>query len=127
MGFFERKDHALIFRENGEVVQVEAWGEDSLRVRSRFLGDIEDGSIALLDPKPSQAQITIREWDAEISNGKIRAVIEVQRWGRDGRITFYNQNGDILLREIANGRRINAESTFVSCKTRREFYPEGFF
>lgn len=103
MGFFERKDHALIFRENGEVVQVEAWGEDSLRVRSRFLGDIEDGSIALLDPKPSQAQITIREWDAEISNGKIRAVIEVQRWGRDGRITFYNQNGDILLREIANG------------------------
>ena len=103
MGFFERKDHALIFRENGEVVQVEAWGEDSLRVRSRFLGDIEDGSIALLDPKPSQAQITIREWDAEISNGTIRAVIEVQRWGRDGRITFYNQNGDILLREIANG------------------------
>lgn len=103
MEFFEQNGNALLFRENGEVVQIEAWGNDSLRIRSRFMGDIEEGSIALLPPSSSHAQITIHEWEAQIQNGKIRAVIEVQPWGKDGRITFYNQKGEILLREIANG------------------------
>lgn len=40
MQYFEDAEGKLVFRENGEVVQVEAWGEDSVRVRSRFLGDI---------------------------------------------------------------------------------------
>ena len=48
MGFFEQEEKKLIFRENGETVWVEAWGRDSLRVRSAMLGDMEKGSVALL-------------------------------------------------------------------------------
>lgn len=34
MRYFEDMDGKLIFRDNGETVQIEVWGKDSLRVRS---------------------------------------------------------------------------------------------
>ena len=34
MQYFEERDGKLIFRYNGETVQVEAWGQDSLRAVS---------------------------------------------------------------------------------------------
>ncbi len=116
MSFFEACGNSLIFRENGEILKIEAWGKDSFRVRSRFLGDLEDGSIALLEPELTEVQITIHEWDAEIRNGNIRAVIDVQRWGRDGQITFYNQKGEVLLREISNGGALMKKARFYHAK-----------
>ena len=51
MRYIEEKDGKLIFRENGETVMVEAWGKDSLRVRSCILGEIQDVNAALLMPQ----------------------------------------------------------------------------
>lgn len=103
MRFFEEKNGALIFRENGETVQVEPWMPDSLRVRSRLLGDITEGSAALLPSAPCAARIEIDDTRAMITNGRLTAVLEVQPWGNDLRITYCNQKGEILLREIPNG------------------------
>ncbi len=103
MGFFAEENGKLIFRENGETVCVEAWGQDSLRVRARLLGEIDEGSVALLPQAPSDVQIQIEEWQAQIVNGKLRAVLQVQPWGRSFRILFFNEKGEELLSEIPNG------------------------
>lgn len=112
--FFEEKDGSLIFRENGETVMVTPWGADSFRVRASFLGGIEEGSIALMEPPCSDevagsgtgvkdVQIDIHELDASITNGKISAHLTVNTWGNALQITFRNQKGEVLLQEIPNG------------------------
>ena len=104
MQYFEKQGNALIFRQDGETVRVEPWQKDSLRVRGTLLSEIEEGSIALLDPEPVEAEIElVDELKATIKNGKIQAVLEVQPWGQKLRITFLNQKGEVLLSEIANG------------------------
>jgi len=35
MNFFTAENGKLIFENNGETLQIEAWGENSLRIRSR--------------------------------------------------------------------------------------------
>ena len=104
MGYFEQCGNAIIFRENGETVKIEPWQKDSLRVRAVLVNDIEEGSIALLPvEKECSAEIVIENDKATIINGKIKAVLEVQGWGKLLRTSFYNQKGELLLREIANG------------------------
>lgn len=103
MQYFEIQNDSLIFRENGETVMVSPWGPDSLRIRSTILGEIKDSSAALLPPAFSQADITMKDRTAVISNGKIRAELVVQPWGNTLQITFYNQKNEILLQEIPNG------------------------
>lgn len=103
MQYFEIQNDSLIFRENGETVMVSPWGPDSLRVRSTILGDIEDSNAALLQPAFSQADISVEDMKAVITNGKIRAELIVQPWGNNLQITFYNQKNEILLQEIPNG------------------------
>lgn len=104
MQYFEKQGNALIFRQDGETVRVEPWQKDSLRVRGTLLSEIEEGSIALLDPETVEAEIElVDELKATIKNGKIQAVLEVQPWGQKLRITFLNQKGEVLLSEIANG------------------------
>ena len=77
MQYFEERDGKLIFRYNGETVQVEAWGQDSLRVRSRVLGEISEECSALTEEVAvHDAVISIQGEDsAEITNGRIKAVL----------------------------------------------------
>ena len=37
---FEEKDGALLAYHQGEMLRIESWGEDSLRVRATKLGDL---------------------------------------------------------------------------------------
>ncbi len=106
MDFFEIRNDSLIFRQDGETVMVTPWGDNSLRVRSTILSDIDESSIALLTQPAVDAKITIDEQNprsASVENGKIRAELYAQEWGNALRITFKNQNGKILLQEIPNG------------------------
>ena len=48
MDFFTADKGKLIFENNGETLQIEAWGENSLRIRSRMMGEILDTDYALL-------------------------------------------------------------------------------
>ena len=120
--YFEEKDGSLLFRENGETVMVTPWGANSFRVRAAFLGEIEEGSVALLLPQTEaesdrtkamscpgsgEAQrvgsICIEAQRASITNGKIRAELTVNPWGKALQMTFYNQKGEVLLQESPNG------------------------
>lgn len=103
MRYFEETNGKLIFRENGETVLLEAWGTDSIRVRSCMMGEIQDTNAALLEPEKMDALIEISEMEATIANGRIKAHLEVQEWGKKLRITFLNQKEEVLLQEITNG------------------------
>lgn len=123
MQFFSSENNGLIFRENGETLRIEAWGKDSFRVRSVFLGDITEYSPALLEPDYSlhDVKISLNEsdltrdiWDetdpgrkASISNGRITASCYVHPWGNALQITFSdNKTGKVLLQEITNGNAL---------------------
>lgn len=117
MRFFEEKNGSVVFRENGETVMVTPWGKNSLRVRAKMMEEIGDESAALLEPEKTEAEIVIEEMRAEIKNGKIRAELMVQEWGRALQMTFYNEKGEILLQEIPNGGALQLKA--------RQFKPCG--
>ena len=60
---------------DGEKLMLEPWGVNSLRVRSRMMGEILDSDFALLPAKTQPVQIDINEHEAVIANGKIKAVL----------------------------------------------------
>lgn len=103
MGYFEKDGNSIIFRENGETVKVTPWGNDSLRVRSCILDEIKDSSAALLEQEECVAEITLGDTCATIKNGNITAELNVQDWGKALQITYKNQQGKVLLKEIPNG------------------------
>jgi alpha-D-xyloside xylohydrolase len=59
MNFFTAENGKLIFENNGETLQIEAWGENSLRIRSRMMGEILDTDFALL-PVNGNAEAEIK-------------------------------------------------------------------
>ena len=61
---------------------------------------MEEKDWALLPIEDNEATLEIKEDRASITNGKIRAIITAA-----GKITFYNQNGDILLEEYVRNRK----------------------
>ena len=92
-GMFENINQTLVRKYDGETLIIEAWGENSLRIRASYT-EFEKSNWALLDPLKSAPEITIKEDSAEIVNGKIKAVVK-----NNGHMTIYNQKGEILLQE----------------------------
>lgn len=104
MRFFEQVNNSLIFRENGETLIIDPCGDDGLRVRSTFLGEIEEGSIAILETEcNTNVEIKIEDLVASISNGNITAKCEVNTWGNHLQITYVNQKDEVLIKEIPYG------------------------
>ena len=85
----------------GEMLCLEPWGKDSLRVRS-IKGTVFTGENWALDTIPdsnSEGTIFIDEEAATITNGNITAVVRF-----DGLITFYNQRKELLLQDYIRNR-----------------------
>ena len=101
MNFFERNNQQLIWRNHGETLIVEPWGEDSVRVRSALMREVKDERFALLEPAACpNAEIKIEnERKAVVRSGKITALLEVCGWKERAKITFLNQKGEVLLEE----------------------------
>lgn len=123
MNHFKSEDGVLIWHGGGEIVQIDAWGPDSLRVRSRVGGPILDTRYALLDPAPSSAEVVVGDKDARITNGSMTAVILDQSGWDDAaghyvsrcRVRIENSAGETLLEEISRGGSLKY--------TPREFLP----
>ena len=79
MTTFETTDDAVIWRGDGETLVVQAWGRNSLRVRSNPAGDVLDTDFALLEPEPVPVAITVEGETATLTNGAITAVLRA--WG----------------------------------------------
>ena len=103
MRYFTQENDSLVWRNHGETLAIAPWGENSLRVRSAMMHDVEDTRYALLEPAPCTPEVQLGDTTASITNGKLTATLEVDAWHRVARITFLNQRGETLLREIACG------------------------
>ena len=98
---FVNDNGALVFYHNGEMTRIEAWGQDSFRVRSTMLGKFSGNDWALTEACPKiTPQITVDEEDhwvgdgtidkkeiATIINGRLKAVVNFA-----GIITFYKDD-----------------------------------
>jgi alpha-D-xyloside xylohydrolase len=97
---FRQHGNALLWSGNDEHVRIEAWGQDSLRVRATVSGAIRDSLVnVLLPPKETHVDITIDGREATIRNGTILA-----RVSSTGLIRFFDaQRGVELLAEVPPG------------------------
>lgn len=116
MNFFEFTDKELFFRNDGELVSIAAWGDNSLRVQSSLMDKIPDGNAALINPDVSKLTdidiSIIDERHAVIKNGLITAKLYVQEWGNALQISFYNKQNKLLLREISNGGALTRKARY---------------
>ncbi len=108
---FERCENRLIWRGRGETLALEPWGPDSLYVRAALMRELEDTRWALLDPIPAQdVEIRIEDTRASIRCGRLTAVVEQDGWQRHARIAYFNQRGELLLRETASANALLLKS-----------------
>lgn len=101
MAIFRTEGNKLVFHYDAEELWLEPWGENSLRIRATKMAEMPKENWALLEEVPVlQPEIKIEEKSAEIVNGKIKAVIS-----KYGKLTIYNQKGEILLDEYLRNRK----------------------
>jgi alpha-D-xyloside xylohydrolase len=86
----------LYWRLNGEILKIEPWGPDGVRVRATNLPDFPAIPGALdVAPAAAPATVSIGEDQSSLTNGKLRAEI----WA-NGTLHFSNaQTGAVLLEE----------------------------
>jgi alpha-D-xyloside xylohydrolase len=86
----------LYWRLNGELLKIEPWGPDGVRVRATNLSDFPDIPGALDEaPAAAPATVSVGEDKGTLTNGKLRAEI----WA-NGTLHFSNaQTGAVLLEE----------------------------
>ncbi len=110
-------DGKLVLRFDSEILWIEPWGADSLRVRATHWAEMPNEDWALLPPPASKARIVIKDGRASIVNGKIEAKVDAK-----GRISFYRTGGALLAQEYQR----NWDSEGTPCAIRvmnREFSP----
>lgn len=104
---FINDNRALVCYNRGEILRIEPWGCDSLRVRATMQGDFTDNEWALTEPVADcTATVTIDEEDhwvgdgtvdkreiASITNGRLKATVNFA-----GIISYYRDNV-LILRE----------------------------
>lgn len=100
MSVFMQKDGHLVFRYDAEIMWIEGWGENSLRIRATKMNKMPEEDWALLPGIVAcHTQIEIHNEGASIKNGKITAQVT-----STGKITFYNEQGEVLLDEYVRNR-----------------------
>lgn len=115
---FRVEEGKLIREYDSEQLWVEAWGRNSLRIRSTHATSMLDEDWALIPANKTEIKITVHGDSASIVNGNIRADISGA-----GKITFSNQTGDILLQEYLRSRKNITEFCSALNIDAREFRP----
>ena len=113
MNWLREENGTLVWEKNQETVTIQAWGDDSLRVKSTIYPETTDRLWALLKPAKTKPRIEISDTSAVIRNGKITAKVSP-----DGRICFLKSaDGSALLEEIypRNGAHPRPARFFRPC------------
>lgn len=127
MSFIKQDPHCLVWQQDDRYLWIEAWGENSLRVRSgRHLPMMRNENWALTEEKgDAVAYITYEEKQATLQNGKITAIVNLQ-----GQISFWRNAEKCLLQEFWRqrgeiGEDESAHGQYVSALNlqAREFKP----
>ncbi len=95
--FIDKIDRLVCCLKN-EILEIEPWGPDGIRVRGTKLPEIkQDWISALLRQDEVQCEIEISETGASIRNGSIIAKVDLS-----GQLSFANAKTEtLLLREQA--------------------------
>lgn len=120
MNVFRQEDNCLKFHYDAEELWIQPWGKNSFRIRATKMAEMPKEDWALtMKPEIAETEITIGEKESSITNGKITAKIS-----RYGKITFYNQRGEILLDECLRNRKdVFADYCSALDMEAREFRP----
>lgn len=96
-----QKKNTLIRRFDKELLYIEPYGDNGLRVRATQLSAIQENPYSALikDKVPRDVKITIDGDSASIRNGKLRCDVLCT-----GKLKFYNQKGELLLEEYDHNR-----------------------
>ena len=108
---FEVEDDRLTWRGDGETIVVQAWGTDSLRVRSVLMGEVIDTDYALLALADQSAAVEVTGSVATITNGRLTARLtsrafydeQTQHDRSTCAIEFLDGAGEVVLRELGVG------------------------
>lgn len=115
---------ALLWTGDGEYLRVEAWGNNSVRVRAAKMHPILDENWALEAkeevPNDSLPSIDIHESSntAILRNGNIEVRAEAKNWryGSSGyeefrcSLSFWNADGTLLFEELPEGGSLNLKA-----------------
>lgn len=113
---FYQKENSLIWKNENELVVIEAWGNNALRVRATMYPKLNNENWALEYIKPKDVRVFIENDKAIIINGKIKAEIS-----NIGKITFF-KDGEIILNEYYRAFGFTKHSPSMRFKA-REFKP----
>lgn len=101
MSTFHIDGNRLVREYDAEQLWIEPWGPDSLRVRVTQQAIMPETAWALLTQPGIVPEIEIHGDSAVIRCGKIQASVAF-----NGKITFRNQKGDVLLEEYVRNRKV---------------------
>ena len=110
--FYEIEGDKLLRQYDSEILTVEAWGENSLRIRATHEGKMPQNDWALLPAKSAKADIGADGETATVTNGNITAKISDK-----GELVFFDKNGKALLCEYSSREALGIR------KSGREFQP----
>jgi len=97
MNHFKQENNRIIWTGKGEVVWIEPYGEDIIRVRASKNLKIELNDWTLLAKGHDSSTIEIYSDQAILTNGEIRASLT-----STGRLCFRNSKNEVLLDELWN-------------------------
>lgn len=94
---FRQSSKSIVWEGKHEIVQIEPWGRDSVRVRATNDAEIHaDVVSALLPPAPTEVRITLDEQGATLVNGALTVCVS-----STGHIRFIRSgSGAELLAEV---------------------------
>lgn len=119
--FSNAENEALEYRYDSELLRIEPWGPNALRIRATYEPTLPTENWALSEPLPEAKDVSVSVQDdrGSIRNGAIRAEIN-----KRGKITLTNSEGKVLLEEFMRQR---ADVTDPKCSALRivprEFRP----
>ena len=109
MDRFQQKGNTLIWNNQAEIIQIEPWGTDSVRVRASQSGQLLDDLPGALLPQLDQStSIEIEADAASLTNGRLK--VEV------GRPVPLSVTGRLRFLDVVTGQELLAEQAlhFVS-------------
>lgn len=93
-------NNILVRRHEKELLTIEPWGENALRVRATQLGELAEKEWSALIPQPmNEVRAETDGKSGMMVNGKIRCELMAT-----GKMKFFNQKGELLLEEFDRNR-----------------------
>ncbi len=108
---FSTNDGCLVWRSGEQILRVEPWGRDCLRIRATALPEMPLRDWSLLPPAKAAVKVSIEKDLARIVHGKLTATVDA----KSGRVRFFKTgNDEPLVEEIFARTNYLLSRTFKS-------------